>query len=322
MKGGGVMVRKGTGRVHTAGADATHFSNTRGGIVVEKALFEGMMDDAINVHSTCLGVMEVVDSHTLKCKYMHRQAVGFEVFLPGEKIRFINGPTLEPGGTATVKTAVKKNSAEMVITVEEPLPSSVRAGDAVENADFYPSVVFRNNIVRNNRARGSLFTTPERVLVEGNLFDHSSGSAILLAGDAQGWYESGACHEVVIRKNTFINNLTSRYQFRNAIISIYPEVKQLDRQRDYYHRNVLIENNVFKTFDVPLLFAISTDNLKFINNKVIYNDEFKGWGQKPFQFRRCANILIKDNKVLPPRTWTLEDCKLENTPSDQVRFGG
>ena len=106
-----------------------------------------------------------------------------------------------------------------------------------------------------------------------------------------------------------------RYQFTNAIISIYPEVKQLDRQRDYYHRNVLIENNVFKTFDVPLLFAISTDNLKFINNKVIYNDEFKGWGQKPFQFRRCANILIKDNKVLPPRTWTLEDCKLENTPS-------
>ena len=322
MKGGGVMVRKGTGRVHTAGADATHFSNTRGGIVVEKALFEGMMDDAINVHSTCLGVMEVVDRHTLKCKYMHRQAVGFEVFLPGEKIRFINGPTLEPGGTATVKTAVKKNSAEMVITVEEPLPSSVRAGDAVENADFYPSVVFRNNIVRNNRARGSLFTTPERVLVEGNLFDHSSGSAILLAGGGPGGYESGACHEVVIRKNTFINNLTSRYQFTNAIISIYPEVKQLDRQRDYYHRNVLIENNVFKTFDVPLLFAISTDNLKFINNKVIYNDEFKGWGQKPFQFRRCANILIKDNKVLPPRTWTLEDCKLENTPSDQVRFGG
>ena len=89
------MVRKGTGRVHTAGADATHFSNTRGGIVVEKALFEGMREDAINVQSTCLGVREVVDSHTLKCKYMHRQAVGFEVFLPGEKIRFINGPTLE-----------------------------------------------------------------------------------------------------------------------------------------------------------------------------------------------------------------------------------
>lgn len=320
MKGGGVFIRKGTGRVHTAGADATHFSNTRGEIIVEKALFEGMMDDAINVHSTCLGITEVVDSRTLKCRYMHGQAVGFEVFLPGEKIRFINGPTLEPGSTGTVKTAVKKSSTELVITLEEPLPAEVKAGDAVENADFYPSVVFRNNIVRNNRARGSLFTTPERVLVEGNLFDHSSGSAILLAGDAQGWYESGACHEVVIRRNTFINNLTSRYQFTNAIISIYPEVKQLDKQKAYYHRNVLIENNVFKTFDVPLLFAISTDNLKFINNRIIYNKDFKGWGQKPFQFRRCANILIKNNKVQPPRTWTIEDCKLENTPADQVHI--
>lgn len=319
MKGGGVFIRKGTGRVHTAGADATHFSNTRGEIIVEKALFEGMMDDAINVHSTCLGITEVVDSHTIKCRYMHPQAVGFEVFLPGETVRFINGPTLEPGSTGKVKNAVKKSTTELVITLEEPLPDSVKAGDAIENADFYPSVVFRNNIVRNNRARGTLFTTPERVLVEGNLFDHSSGAAILLAGDAQGWYESGACHEVVIRKNTFINNLTSRYQFTNAIISIYPEVKQLNRQKDYYHRNVLIENNVFKTFDVPLLFAISTDNLKFINNKVIYNDDFKGWGQKPFQFRRCANILIKNNKVEPPRTWTIADCKLENTPADQVR---
>ena len=320
IKGGGVFIRKGTKRVHTSGADATHFSNTRGEIIVEKALFEGMMDDAINVHSTCLGIQEVVDSQTLRCRYMHPQAVGFEVFLPGEKIRCINGPTLEPGETGTVKSAVKTNEKELLITLEEPLPSGVKAGDAVENADFYPSVVFRNNIVRNNRARGTLFTTPEKVLVEGNLFDHSSGAAILLAGDAQGWYESGACHEVVSRRNTFINNLTSRYQFTNAIISIYPEVKQLNNQKDYYHRNILIEDNVFKTFDVPLLFAISTENIKFINNRVIYNNDYKGWGQKPFQFRRCANILIKGNRVEPPRTWTIADCKLENTPESQVHM--
>ena len=192
MKGGGVMVRKGTGRVHTAGADATHFSNTRGGIVVEKALFEGMMDDAINVHSTCLGVMEVVDRHTLKCKYMHRRAVGFEVFLPGEKIRFINGPTLEPGGTATVKTAVKKIPAEMVITVEEPLPSSVRAGDAVENADFYPSVVFRNNIVRNNRARGSLLQRRRECWWRAICLTIPPAPPFYWQGMPRGWYESGA----------------------------------------------------------------------------------------------------------------------------------
>lgn len=320
MEGGGVFIRKGSGRVHTSSADATHFSNVRGEIKVEDALFEGMMDDAINVHSTCLGVNEVMDKHTLRCAYKHGQAVGFEVALPGERIRFIKGPTLEPGELAVVKSVIKKSEREVLITVEGNLPETVQAGDAVENADFYPSVVFRNNTVRNNRARGTLFTTPEKVLVEGNLFDHSSGSAILLAGDAQGWYESGACHEVVIRNNTFINSLTSRFQFTNAIISIYPEVKKLDLQKDYYHRNVLIENNVFKTFDVPLLFAISTDNIKFINNKVIYNNDFRGWGQKPFQFNRCANILIKGNKVEPPRVWTIRDCQLTLTPEDQVKI--
>lgn len=320
MKGGGVFMRKGSGRAHSAGGDATHFSNTRGQIIVEDALFMGMMDDAINVHSTCLSVEEILDGKTMRCRYQHGQAVGFEVFLPGEKICFINGPTLEPGSVGTVGTVIKKNERDVIITVEGSLPDSLKVGDAVENADFYPSVVFRNNTVGNNRARGSLFTTPGKVLVEGNLFDHSSGAAILLAGDAQGWYESGACHDVVIRKNTFINSLTSRYQFTEAVIAIYPEVKQLDNQKDYYHRNVIIEDNVFKTFDVPLLFAISTDNIKFINNRIIYNNDFKGWGKKPFDFRRCANILIKGNKIEPSRVWTIQDCKLQQTPEDQVHI--
>ncbi len=318
MNGGGVFIRKGSGRVHTSGADATHFSNTRGRIVVENARFEGMMDDAINVHSTCLSIEEVINPQTIRCRYKHFQAVGFEVFLPGEKICFINGPVLEPGQVGTVAGVEKKNDNELIITLKAPLPAEVKAGDAVENADFYPSVVFRNNVVTNNRARGTLFTTPKSVLVEGNLFDNSSGSALLLAGDAQGWYESGACHDVVIRKNKFRNNLTSRYQFTNAIISIYPEVRQLSNQKAFYHRNVVIEDNDFNTFDVPLLFAISTDNLKFINNRITYNNDYKGWGQPPFEFKKCSRVLIKGNKVTPARTWTIKDCKLQLTPPPQV----
>ena len=30
-------------------------------------------------------------------------------------------------------------------------------------------------------------------------FDHTSGTAILLCGDCNGWYETGACREVIIR---------------------------------------------------------------------------------------------------------------------------
>ncbi len=320
LKGCGVFARKETGRVQSAGADATHFSNTRGVILSENGLYEGMMDDAINVHSTCLSLEKIVAPDTILCRYKHGQAVGFEVFLPGEMLRFIAGPTLEPGASARVKAVRKLNTNELLITLSTPISSDVKPGDAVENGDWYPSVIFRGNTVRNNRARGSLFTTPKKVLVEGNHFDHSSGSAILLAGDAQGWYESGACEDVVIRKNRFTNNLTSRYQFTNAIIAIFPEVRQLTNQKEYYHRNVRIEDNEFNTFDVPLLFAISTKNLVFRNNTIKYNNDFKGWGRKPFEFQRCAGVTITGNKVTPPRVWTIEDCDLKNTPPSEVKI--
>lgn len=320
LNGGGVFIRKGTDNVSTSGADATHYSNCKGLILSENGLYEGMMDDAINVHSTCLGIQEIINDKTLRCKYMHGQSVGFEVFLPGETLRFIAGPTLEPGEKAKVAHVRKLSTEEVLLTLTTPIPSNVRVGDAVENGDYYPAVTFRNNTVRNNRARGSLFTTPKRVIVENNNFDHSSGSAILLAGDAQGWYESGACEDVLIRNNTFTNNLTSRYQFTEAVIAIYPEVRQLQNQKEYYHRNVRIENNVFHTFDVPLLFAISTQNLLFKNNKITYNNDFKGWGKKPFIFRRCADIRIIGNQVTPTRSWNIGDCDLQQTPESEVSF--
>ena len=47
-------------------------------------LFEGMMDDAMNVHSTCLMITNVLSQNSIRCRYMHHQAVGFEVFRPGE----------------------------------------------------------------------------------------------------------------------------------------------------------------------------------------------------------------------------------------------
>ena len=58
ISGGGCIRDK--NRVHTTAADATHFSNCRGEIRIEDALYEGMMDDAINVHSTCLAIRDVL----------------------------------------------------------------------------------------------------------------------------------------------------------------------------------------------------------------------------------------------------------------------
>ncbi len=321
VSGGGVYPRKETGRFFSSNADADHFSNCRGAVIVENALFEGMMDDAINVHATCLRIEEKVDARTLRCKYVHGQAWGFETFLPGETLRFIEASHLSPGETRQVIAVRKLNGKELLITLDADAPESLGKGDAVENADWFPSVVFRGNTVRNNRARGSLFTTPKPVLVEKNRFEAIAGSAILLAGDANGWYESGGCHDVVIRDNYFRDNLTSRFQFTEGLIVAFPEVPDLKGQKEYYHRKVRIEHNTFETFDVPLVYAISTDGITFTNNKVNYNDHFPGWKKPPFILRRCANVVVENNAVTrrgAPVKWSAADAKSELTEPSAI----
>ncbi len=291
IRGGGCV--RGESRVHTAGADATHFSNCAGHISVQHALYEGMMDDAINVHSTCLSIQKVLSPTQLELRFMHPQAVGFDVFPVGSTLQFIKGKTLENHPSSGKAIAVERvDELTVRLTLDAPLPAGIGVGDAVENADFYPSVDFSHNIVRANRARGTLFTTPQPVVVEGNQFIGSSGSAILLAGDAQGWYESGRCRSVIIRNNLFEHNLICRYQFTEGIISIYPEVKEPAAQQERYHENILIENNTFITHRVPLIYAISADNIIFRNNKVTVDDRYAPMhGGKPFILKHCGKFL-------------------------------
>ena len=163
----------------------------------------------------------------------------------------------------------------------------------MENADWQCAVVFRNNVVANNRARGVLFTTPKRIVCEGNVFDHVSGSAILLAGDAQGWYESGACEDVLIRRNTFRDCMTSAFQYCDGLVSIHPEVRDLAAQKRRYHRNVVIEDNDIETFDVPLLYALSAEDVVWRNNRVRRHARYQGWNKPERITIGCVRVEWK-----------------------------
>ncbi len=293
IQGGGCLRAK--GRYGTTAADATHFSNCRGHIQINNALYEGMMDDAINVHATCLAIAEVISPTQIVARYMHHQAIGFEVVQSGEQVQFIHGRTLENHPQLVrVRSVTQTDARTLQLTLESPLPEGIGVGDALENADWHPSVTFSHNTIRHNRARGALFTTPRSVLVEHNRFIWSSGSAILLAGDAQGWYESGRCGKVTIRHNLFDHCLTSLFQFTNAIISICPEVKEPERQQERYHRNIRIEKNTFRTHRVPLLSAISADGLIFNGNRVVYDDAapclFEG---TPYRIQHCGQVRLQ-----------------------------
>lgn len=294
-------------RYFTTQADATHFSGCKGKIISVNGLYEGMMDDAINVHGTYLKVIRKLDDKTLIARYMHDQSWGFDWGFPGDEVQFITSKTMELVGSKNrirLITPVDKPSVsgarEFEITFEEPLPKAIEenADLGIENLSWTPEVYFAGNVIRNNRARGSLFSTPKKTVVENNLFDHTSGTAILLCGDCNGWFETGACREVIIRKNKFVNALTSMFQFTNAVISIYPEIPDLEHQVHYFHGGkkgaIQIVDNEFDIFDAPVLYAKSVDGLVFKNNIIRTNTEFKPfhWNTSRFLLERVTNVEI------------------------------
>lgn len=296
-------------RYFTTQADATHFSGCKGLILSKNGLYEGMMDDAINVHGTYLKVVKRMDDHTLVGRYMHDQSWGFDWGNPGDRVQFIRSATMDLIGEENRITAIRpydkeevKGAREFVITFEKPVAVEINehAGFGIENLTWTPQVVFSDNVVRNNRARGALFSTPQDVLVENNLFDHTSGTAILLCGDCNGWYETGACRKVVIRHNRFVNALTNLFQFTNAVISIYPEIPNLAAQEKFFHGGkdggILIEDNVFETFDAPILYAKSVDGLIYRRNTVKVNSDYSPfhWNKDRFLLERVTNVKIAE----------------------------
>jgi len=143
----------------------------------------------------------------------------------------------------------------------------------------------------------------------------------LLCGDCNGWYETGACKNVIIRNNKFINALTANYQFTNALISIYPEIPNLQDQQKYFHSGIVIENNTFDMFDRPILYAKSTDGIMFKENKITYNNDFKPfhWNTHLFLFEKVDNVSIINNrfgKELDKET----DIKVTLSSSEAIRL--
>lgn len=296
-------------RYFTTQADATHFSGCKGKIVSCNGLYEGMMDDAINVHGTYLKVVKRVDDRTLVGRYMHGQSWGFEWGCPGDEVQFIRSNTMELVGKQNKIISIRpydkeqtEGAREFLITFQEPVDQVIneQSGFGIENLTWTPEVLFSGNVIRNNRARGSLFSTPRKTIVENNLFDHTSGAAILLCGDCNGWFETGACRHVIIRKNRFVNALTNLFQFTNAVISIYPEIPDLKGQQQYFHGGpeggIVIEDNEFETFDAPILYAKSVDGLVFRNNTIKLNTEYKPFHPNRNRFwpERVTNVTIAE----------------------------
>lgn len=261
---------------HVSGGrdDGMHITCNSGTVTITECAFHALMDDPINVHGCCVTSDEVVDDRTLRCRYRHDQACGFLYWAErGDEIGFISRDSMASIGTANVESYTLEDHMTFLLKFDCPLPEEIlqkaKQGDALalDNLTHTASFICTKNRFGSCRARGILVSTPKPVRISDNYFE-SSGSAILVAGDSNYWFESGACHDVEISRNVFTDAcLGSIYQFCDGVISICPVVPQPEVDKPY-HDNVRITDNVFDTVGAPVLSAFSCADLTFCNNRI------------------------------------------------------
>jgi hypothetical protein len=300
--------------------DGFHFSGCSGHILLDGCHVSGTADDPINIHGTCLSVVELKDPVTIVARFGHNQSIGQPLWArPGDRLALNDKKTLLTAATATVKSyrLLDKRRAEIVL--DKPFSVPPAPSHALENLTDCPSATIRRCIFENNRARGILCTTSGKVLVEDNVF-RIAGAAILIAGDANGWFESGAVRDVTIRRNRFENCLISPTQFSDGVIAIWPEIRK-DVPGKFFHSNIRIENNTFLTFGGPLLYAHNVGNLVFSGNTITPTKAFPAWHRLKcaIWLKHTRDIVIEGNKATGPLPATAIEVHGEG--GDSLRIG-
>jgi hypothetical protein len=323
----GFVVTSTEERTMATRADATHFLGCKGLVRLENCLLEHMLDDGINVHGAYIKIEEHVGDNTFLCEISHRQQWGLTFAEPGDQVMITSRETVLPIFETTVTDVDILNEQRMLITVAN-LPEVMPDGLlSMENLTWYPDVVMKNNIIRDNRARSALITTKGKVLIEDNYFS-SQMHGILIEGDNNSWYESGGVEDVVITNNTFENigySNDERYPLYASPL-LRPEQYLGDRK---YHRNIQFTNNRIRSFNGHVVYARSLEGLTVAGNTIELSTDYPtGSDRASIELEYCEGVTIEGNQFTrfdwPIRIESsedTEDLKLRSNPGLSVLAG-
>ncbi|MGK0290017.1 MAG: hypothetical protein ACI86H_001472 [bacterium] len=291
-----VMLRKGSGRMITATADATHFCNVKGAIIIKNCTFENMLDDGSNIHGTYVRVNKIIDDYTLAVETYHPHQSGFLFGEEGDVVQVLDQKNLQTITEPMILKKVKRvNEKISFITFNKPITNKVALYDGIENISWQPTAIIENNVIRNNRARSLILKTRKKVIVRNNHFS-SQMASFRITGDLGLWNESSPSEDLLIENNVIENSVYGG-NGAQAIFLIDPQYVDKKNFEGKYSKNITIRNNVIKTFDSSILVAMSVDGLIFENNQIIQTDAYKPIfpDADNLSIINCNNVVIKGN---------------------------
>ena len=231
-------------------ADALHTFSCGGDLVLTECVFEGMIDDAINVHGQ-FNLLEKCEGDRLTVRQtIKMQTTCVTIFGAGDRVGVHRGKATEVEAEYTVREANVIDDDLVELVLDRPIDLAHEPGSLVENLSAQCDLAMR-------RCTFGKANTHLRIQTAGKVRIEQCEIAleVLLTGDGSFWFESSGVRDMAVRDTAFTSD--------KAAIHITPQVFPTEKE-PYYHRNIRIEKCTFKT-DCPVE-ARLTDNIVFKDN--------------------------------------------------------
>lgn len=257
-----VAPRAGTGRLFSLAADASHFVECDGGLLLDQCRFRGQLDDSANIHGVYWKILERLDAHRLTVGAMHFQQEHVDYLAEGLTLRLIESRTLfRRAEILTIRSLHRLDPSRVEIQTVESLPSDL-AGLAVAVDSRRVRSEVRRSVFEKHRARGLLLSAPGEHWVHANTF-RVPGNAILSTCDCTDWFEAGALEKLTVEDNVFDQCASGDRPFP-AAIRISPAIHE-GAPDNPVQQNIRIHRNVF-TGPAPALIVHRCRGVDFSRN--------------------------------------------------------
>ena len=243
----------------TNGADGIHCFAVSGEFLIENCILEGMIDDAINVHSYFY-LVEKAEGNRLTLVFPAIDDTRHKIFSEGERVRVYRGSTLSGGVDYTAKQVTVTDRKHVEILLDRPVEGH-QPGDAVENPDVVCNLTVRNCTFGRSAASHARFQNGGKLLIE----NCETAFPFLLTGDMSFWYEGTYVPDCTVRNCRFVG--------QRANIMAIPEFFPTE-DAPYYHRRVMITDCSFD-MEKPFLLKYA-ESLTFRNNRNAFGLPMRG----------------------------------------------
>jgi parallel beta-helix repeat protein len=262
-----VTIKPGEGRWMSTTADAFHFKDCRGDLAIANCNFEGMGDDAINVHSYFMRLDSIMDERTFVLSKGRIPSGGvFDVQI-GDTLCFGGQDSPLSLSQKMVVENVQVNRIQNKIIVRSLSKLvGIKKGSVVWNSMLSPSLTVKNCNVRGNRARGILVQT-SNAEISNCSFSNCSGSAIHVSCDADYWWEGPGVSNVKIINNRF-TGCNFGVGSTEATLDIYALLKGKHAGKGV-HNNIQISQNTFANNHGYAVHCGSANRVTIYKNEIL-----------------------------------------------------